>query len=103
MFSSKNDFQNVWGMVYRLRGRVVAFQLLYRLGPDAAAHAIGLALNEIKGLSETTQVQIWELLYNQGIRFINDGPSWRPGLERYKKKFNPIKSQKVFECKLEPL
>jgi hypothetical protein len=100
-YSGKNDFKNVWAMVYRLQGRVVAFQMLYRLGESAAAHAIGLADTTINGLSEYTQIHIWKELRECGIRFINDGSSWRPGVEKYKKKFNPIKIQQVFECKIE--
>ncbi|MFW9874769.1 MAG: phosphatidylglycerol lysyltransferase domain-containing protein [Candidatus Thorarchaeota archaeon] len=99
-YSDKNDFKNIWSTVYRLSKRVVAFQLLYRLGPNSAAHAIGLADTSIPGLSETTQINIWEQLQDQRIRYINDGPSWRVGLDRYKRKFNPISAQKVFECKL---
>ncbi len=99
-YADKNDFKNIWSTVYRLGTRVVAFQLLYRLGPDSAAHSIGLADANLKGLSETTQVDIWEKLYQGGIRYINDGPSWRAGLEKYKQKFNPISSQKIFECKI---
>jgi hypothetical protein len=99
-FANKNDFDHIWSTVYRLRGSVVAFQLLYRLGPTAAGHAIGLADTNIKGLAEATQVDIWKQVYNCGIRFINDGPSWRPGLERYKKKFNPLLIQKVYQCKV---
>lgn len=99
-YSVKNDISNIWSTVYRLSGRVVAFQMLYRLGETEAAHAIGLADTEVKNLSEFTQVQIWEELLRAGIRYINDGPSWRPGLDRYKQKFNPISSQQVFECKL---
>jgi hypothetical protein len=99
-YSEKNDFRHIWSTVYRLGTRVVAFQLAYRLGPETAAHAIGLADTNIKGLSEFTQIQIWEQLHNDGIRFINDGPSWRPGLQKYKLKFNPVTSQQVFECKI---
>lgn len=99
-YAKKNDFDNIWSTVYRLSGRVVAFQLLYRLEPKVAAHAIGLTDTSIPGLSEATQVNIWGKLYGSGIRYINDGASWRPGLERYKQKFNPISAQRVFECKL---
>jgi len=100
-YSDKNDFENIWATVYSLDTRVVAFQLLYRLGPDAAAHAIGLADTKIKGLSEFAQIHIWEQLHDSGIRYINDGPSWRPELEKYKLKFNPITSQQGFECKVQ--
>ena len=102
-FADKNDFDHIWSTVYRHRGSVVAFQLLYRLGPTAAGHAIGLADTNIKGLAEASQVDIWKQVYNCGIRFINDGPSWRPGLERYKKKFNPLLIQKVYECKVKSI
>jgi hypothetical protein len=99
-YSDKNDFENIWGTVYKLRGRVVAVQLLYRLGEDSAAHAIGIADTEFPGLAETTQIDIWKQVHDCGIRYINDGASWRPGLDRYKRKFNPIGAQRVFECKL---
>jgi hypothetical protein len=99
-YADKNDYHNIWASVYKLRGRIVAFQLLYRLGTEAAAHAIGLADTEIKGLSEFSQMHIWNELASAGIRYINDGPSWRSGLDRYKRKFNPIATQQVFECKV---
>jgi len=99
-YSTKNDFKNIWSVVFRLAGRVVAFQLLYRLGKDSAAHAIGLADTDLKGLSEFTQVHIWKELAHAGIKYINDGPSWRPGLDRYKRKFNPMAEQQIFECKI---
>lgn len=100
-YSNNNDLENIWAMVLRLSGRVVALQLLYRLNENSAAHAIGLADNSVKGLSEFTQIDIWQRLINQGIKYINDGPSWRLGLERYKRKFNPISAQKVYECKIQ--
>lgn len=99
-YADKNDYHNIWATVYKLRGRIVAFQLIYRLGTDTAAHAIGLADTEIKGLSEFSQMHIWNELASTGIRYINDGPSWRPGLDRYKRKFNPSATQQVFECKV---
>jgi hypothetical protein len=95
-YADKNNLKDVWAMAYRFQNRVIAFQLLYRLNADSAAHAIGLADPECTGLNEFSQIHIWEQLQKSGIRFINDGPSWRPGLERYKRKFNPITVQKVF-------
>ena len=99
-YSDKNDSKNVWASVYSLDGRVVSFQLLYRLGENTAAHTIGLADTSINGLSEAAQLDVWERLNDHGVRYINDGASWRPGLDRYKQKFNPIGSQQVFECKV---
>jgi hypothetical protein len=99
-YSDKNDLKDIWAYVYKLRERVVGFQLLYRLGSDSAGHAIGLADPEIKGLSEHCQIDIWKKIHRFGIRYVNDGPSWRPGLDRYKQKFNPITTQQVFECKI---
>ncbi len=99
-YSDKNDFKNVWATVYKLSGRVVSFQLLYRLGEDSAAHAIGMADTGLSGLAEAAQVDVWREVLGSGIRFVNDGASWRPGLDRYKRKFNPISVQKVFECKI---
>ena len=99
-YAPKNDFENIWGTIYKLHGRVVSVQLLYRLGENSAAHAIGIAETEFPGLAERTQIDIWSKVYDCGIRFINDGASWRPGLERYKRKFNPIHFQRVFECKI---
>jgi hypothetical protein len=99
-YADKNDLKNIWAYIYRLKGRIVAVQLLYRLGADSAAHVIGLADTEIKGLAEATQVDTWKNVFKLGIRYINDGASWRPGLEQYKRKFNPISFQRIFECKL---
>jgi hypothetical protein len=99
-YSHKNDMKNIWSTVYKLKGRVVAFQLLYRLGENSAAHAIGVADTEFKGLTETAQVDIWRRANQHGIRYINDGASWRAGLDRYKRKFNPVSIQTVFECKI---
>ena len=99
-YSNKNDFEQIWATVYRHSGRVVGFQLLYRLGVDCAAHAIGLTDTTLPGLSETAQVDTWRQVQRSGVRFINDGASWRPGLDRYKRKFNPVGVQRVFECKI---
>jgi hypothetical protein len=99
-YSDKNYFENIWGKVYKLHGRVVAVQLLYRLDDKSAAHAIGIADIAFPGLAETTQINIWKKVYDCGIRFINDGASWRPGLNRYKRKFNPIGAQRVYDCKI---
>jgi hypothetical protein len=99
-YSDKNDFKNIWATIYKLKNRVVGVQLLYRLGIDSAAHAIGLADANFPGLAESTQVDIWNTLLDHGIRYINDGASWRQGLDRYKRKFNPVSIQTVFECKI---
>jgi hypothetical protein len=99
-YADKNDFKNIWGTIYKLHGRVVAVQLLYRLGENSAAHAIGIADTEFSGLAEATQIDCWKQVYDCGIRFVNDGASWRAGLNLYKRKFNPIGAQKVYECKI---
>jgi hypothetical protein len=96
------DNKNIWGRVYYLNGKVEAFQFLFKLEttPElhACGHAIGMVNNNITGLSEYTQIDVWQFVKKYGIRYINDGPSWRPGLKRYKKKFNPCGIQQVIEC-----
>ena len=101
-YSNKVDLNNIWAKVYYIQGRVEGFQLLYRLiqtqTHKACAHAIGLANHKIIGLSEYSQIDIWQDVKKDGIRYINDGPSWRPGLKKYKQKFNPCGTQQVYEC-----
>jgi hypothetical protein len=57
-YSNRNDFENVWSRVYRLKGRIVAAQLLYRLNPDSAART-GLEKYKFKFNPVTTQ-QVFE-------------------------------------------
>ncbi len=102
-YQNKIDFEDLWAKVYYIHGNVEAFQLLYRILTPAAherycAHAIGMANNRIPGLSEYSQIDIWHVLRDKGIKYVNDGPSWRPGLKRYKRKFNPCGTQQVYEC-----
>lgn len=102
-YQDKSDVEYLWTRAYYIHGNVEAFQLLYRISTPAKserayAHAIGMANNRISGLSEYSQVDIWRALKEEGIKYINDGPSWRPGLKRYKQKFNPCDVQKVYEC-----
>ncbi|MCK5562049.1 MAG: DUF2156 domain-containing protein [Thermoplasmata archaeon] len=98
-----SDVENLWTRAYYIHGKVEAFQLLYRIltpasSERACAHAIGMANNRISGLSEYSQVDTWRALKEEGVKYINDGPSWRPGLKRYKQKFNPCGAQQVYEC-----
>ena len=86
---SREPREDVWATVYKIEGRVVSFQLLYSIGSDAAAHAIGLAAGWIPGLSEYAQWDTWRRARERGIRWINDGYSWRRSLTDYKEKFNP--------------
>jgi hypothetical protein len=102
-YQNKIDHEGLWAKAYYIHGNVEAFQLLYRIltpagSESAGAHAIGMANNRIPGLSEYSQIDIWRQLGQKGIRYVNDGPSWRTGLKRYKQKFNPCGVQKVYEC-----
>jgi len=101
-YQDKIDHKFLWAKVYYLRGRVEALQFLYKITTadktEACAHAIGMANNDIAGLSEYTQIDIWQHVLDKSIRYVNDGPSWRPGLLRYKRKFNPCGVQQVNEC-----
>jgi hypothetical protein len=101
-YRTKIDNENIWSRVYYLHGKIEAFQLLYKIltpsSISACGHAIGIANNDIAGLSEYAQVDTWRYVKEYGVRYVNDGPSWRPGLIRYKKKFNPYGSQHVIEC-----
>jgi len=103
-YKNKIDNKLVWGKVYYLKGKVEAFQLLFKLATSpeirACGHAIGMVNNNIAGLSEYTQINVWQFVKEYGIRYVNDGPSWRPGLKRYKKKFNPCGVQLSIECKV---
>lgn len=101
-YQDKIDNKTLWARAYYLHGKVEAFQLMYKLLPKepagACAHAVGMANNSVLGLSEFSQIDIWRHINDHGIRYVNDGPSWRPGLVRYKRKFNPCGVQKVIEC-----
>jgi hypothetical protein len=103
-YQNKIDNKNLWSRVYYIKGKVESFQLSYRLitqtDANACGHTIGVANNDIPGLSEYTQIDMWRHMEQSGIRYINDGPSWRPGLKRYKSKFNPCDIQQVIECTL---
>jgi hypothetical protein len=96
-YSDKMDTSQIWAYVYYIEGRVSGFQLLYRLGPNAAANPIGLADISIDGMAEYSQVHAWTEAAGHGLIYINDGPSWRRSLEQFKSKFNPISEQLVFE------
>ena len=94
------DEKNIWAYVYFVGGKVSAFQLLYRVGSNAAANPIGMSDISMDGLAEYSQVHAWQQAAEAGIRYINDGPSWRRSLEDFKRKFNPVDSQLVIECYL---
>lgn len=96
-YADKIDRQKIWGYVYFTGGKVSAFQLLYRISDNAAANPIGLSDVSIDGLAEYSQVHAWTQAQMGGIKYINDGPSWRRSLEKYKRKFNPVKEQIVIE------
>jgi hypothetical protein len=101
-YQDKIDHKFLWAKIYYLHGKVEAYQLIYKLLTNepagGCAHAVGMANNSVLGLSEFSQIDIWRHVKAHGIRYVNDGPSWRPGLVRYKRKFNPCGVQKVIEC-----
>jgi hypothetical protein len=97
-YADKIDEKNLWGYVYYVEGRVAAFHLMYRINDDAAANPIGLSDISIDGLAEYSQVHAWTQAAKAGIKYINDGPSWRKSLEQFKKKFNPVANQLAIEC-----
>ena len=94
----KKPDQKIWAYVYFVGGRVSAFQVLYRLGERSAANPVGMADTHIYGLAEYSQVHAWTQAQLNGIKYINDGPSWRRSLEAYKRKFNPVGEQLVIEA-----
>lgn len=97
-YADKIDGKNLWGNVYFIEGRAAAFQFLYRVGANAAANPIGITDISIDGLAEYSQVHSWREAAESGIKYINDGPSWRKSLEQFKRKFNPVEEQLVVEC-----
>ena len=97
-YTDKVDNKKIWAYVYFVGGRTAGFELLYRLGENFAANPIGFAEISIDGLAEYAQVHAWREVAKSGIRYVNDGPSWRRSLEAYKKKFNPTLQQLVIEC-----
>jgi hypothetical protein len=99
-YADKIDNKNIWAYVYIVGGKTAGFELLYRIGRDAAANPIGFTELAIDGLAEYAQVHAWQEVAKSGIRYVNDGPSWRRSLEAYKRKFNPITEQLVIECYL---
>lgn len=91
--------------VLRVDDKIAAFNLGYPIGfsreKKVFAHAIGICDLSIPGLAEFSQVDLWEKVASLGYQYINDGPSWRKGLEAYKKKFRPISSKRYYWATIE--
>ena len=91
--------------VLRVDGKIAAFNLGYPIGfshkKKVFAHAVGICDLSIPGLAEFSQLDFWEKAAGLGYRYINDGPSWRKGLEAYKKKFRPISSKRYYWATIE--
>jgi len=97
-YADKVDNNNIWAYVYFVGGKAAGFEMLYRIGSAAAANPIGFTELTFSGLAEFAQVHVWREAVKNGIRYINDGPSWRRSLEKFKRKFNPVDEQLVIEC-----
>jgi len=94
--ADKVDSKNIWCTLYRICGVVEGVQALYRINETTAAHIIGSVNIELAGLSEWSQVGIWEKAAGGGVRYVNDGSSWTPRLRDYKMKFCPSFAKTVY-------
>ncbi len=86
--------------VLKVDGKVAAFNYGYPIGfsqqKNIFAHAVGISDLSIPALAEFAQMDFWQEVADLGYRYMNDGPSWRKGLEVYKKKFRPISSKRYY-------
>jgi hypothetical protein len=91
--------EEVWGMLYYIKGRPVGVHAAYVLETEkgAAGHFLGLCGLKLPGLYETTQIRFWQSLLEKGIGLVNDGPTWSEGIARFKKKFVPKRSIRVYQ------
>ena len=87
--------------------KAAAVNMGYPLGfsdaPSVFAHAVGICDLTIPHLSEYAQIDFWKRVKDAGYDFINDGPSWRRGLEVYKKKYRPVLTKRYYWARLDIL
>jgi len=99
------DDPEILSRVLKVDGKIAAFNMGYPIGvfrqKNVFAHAIGICDLSIPDLAEFAQVDFWQEVADRGYRYVNDGPSWRKGLEAYKKKFRPISSKRYYWASLE--
>ena len=79
---------------------ISSFHLGYNIGffnkSKFFAHAIGISDLTIPHLSEYAQIDFWKYIAQKGIRYVNDGPTWKNSLETYKNKFRPMEKQYLY-------
>lgn len=94
------SLDDVRARVLLVDGRVAAFNLGYPLGLTRQrkifAHAVGMADISIPHLAEFAQMDMWKMVWENGYTHINDGPTWRKGLEIYKNKFQPVERKRYY-------
>lgn len=94
------NHNNLFYRILEIDNQISSFHLGYQLGflrhSDMCAHAIGITDLSIPHLAEYAQIDFWTYMANKGIRYVNDGPSWRKSLEIFKQKFRPIEKQNSY-------
>lgn len=86
--------------VLKVDGQIRSFNFGYPLGiyekKDVFAHAVGITDLSIPHLAEFAQYDFWKKVHEDGYFDVNDGPSWKQSLERYKQKFRPIATKRYY-------
>ena len=91
---------NLYGQKVTRDNKIKAF-CIYEQNQIIANEFSISADNNIPGLSEFQMYQMCTKLYSMGTRYVNIGGSETVGLDRFKKKFNPIISHELcsYICK----
>ncbi len=101
------DFHTPISRVLKVDGKVAAFNFGYPLGlfseSNVFAHAVGIADVKIPHLSEYAQMDFWKEVHDKGYLLINDGPTWRTELHRYKNKFRPEERMRFYWARMKIL
>lgn len=91
----KDDRLCLHGQIIYYNGIPSAYCIWEERGTVANAFAMS-ADREIAGLAEYNIVEACRLLREKGIQKLNIGGSETEGLNRYKKKFNPVESINLY-------
>ena len=94
-----NDRLCIHGQIVYYNNRPSAFCIWEESMTIANAFSMAADRN-IHGLAEYNLVETCRVLKSRGIKKINVGGSETEGLNRYKKKFNPVESISLFTCEI---
>lgn len=94
-----NKKLKVCGQIIYYKGKPAAYCIWEENNNIANAFAMA-AERKIPGLAEYNIVMMCKKLLNKGIKRVNIGGSETDGLNRYKKKFFPVKSIQLYSCEI---